>query len=303
MDFFATMKMPFRQGRDFTPSDFAAVSSYDAAMAANLASASDPSKAKAAEPTGAPVPTIVNDEFVRKYFPRMNPLGQRLEYPDSPDQAAGEKKDPGFVVVGVVANARYNSLRRDVQPTAYIPLAGSSVNFELRTALNPSLIAPTVRSTVNQFDGNLPIFYLRAESVTIDQLLFQERLIARLSIFFGVLALVLACIGLYGLLSYEVSRRTREIGIRMALGAEQRSVLRIVVGQGLALTITGGVFGIAAALGVTRYLASVLYGVRPGDAITLIAVLAILLFVALAACLIPARRATRVDPMVALRNE
>jgi predicted permease len=303
LDFFATMKMPFREGRDFSPSDFAAVSNYDAAMTADLASASNPSTAKAAVPVGAPVPAVVNEEFVRKYLSRTNPLGQRLEYPDSPDQAPGERKDPGFIVVGVVGNARYNSLRREVQPTAYVPLAGSSVNFELRTAVNPSSIVPNVRSTVNQFDGNLPIFYLRTESETIDQLLFQERLIARLSAFFGGLALLLACIGLYGLLSYEVSRRTREIGIRMALGAEQRSVLRIVVGQGLALAITGVVFGIAVAFGVTRYLESVLYQVHPGDPITLIAVAAILMSVALAACLVPARRATRVEPMVALRNE
>ena len=302
LDFFATMKMPFREGRDFTPSDFASVSSYDAAMIA-AASAPNPSAAKAAVPAGAPVPTIVNQEFVRKYFPHTNPLGQRLAYPDSPDQAPGERKDPGFIVVGVVGDARYNSLRREVQPTAYVPLSGSSVNFELRTAVNPLSIAPTVRSTVNQFDGNLPIFYLRTESETIDQLLFQERLIARLSAFFGALALLLACIGLYGLLSYEVSRRTKEIGIRMALGAEQRSVLRIVVGQGLVLAITGVVFGIAVAFGVTRYLESVLYAVHPGDPITLIAVAAILLSVATAACLVPARRATRVDPMVALRNE
>jgi len=134
-------------------------------------------------------------------------------------------------------------------------------------------------------------------------LLFQERLIARLSSFFGVLALALASTGLYGLLSYEVTRRTREIGIRMALGAGRRNMLRIAVAQGLALAVTGLILGIAASFGMTRYLASILYDVHPGDPVTLTAVTAILLFVAFVTCFIPARRATNVDPMVALRYE
>jgi predicted permease len=301
LDFFATMKMPLRTGRDFSPADFSAVSKSTAAAAANSLPSSKPASSR--EPIGPPVPAIVNEEFVRKYLPQTSPLGQRLKYADDPGQTPSEKNDPGFIVVGVVSNARYNSLRREVKPTAYVPLAGSSVNFELRTAMNPASIVPSVRSTVSQFDSNLPIFYIRTESEGIDHLLFQERLIAWLSSFFGALALVLACVGLYGLLSYEVSRRTREIGIQMALGARQRNVLRIVVGQGLALSITGVGFGIAASFGVTRYLGSVLYDVHPGDPTTLIAVAAILLLVALVACFVPARRATRVDPMVALRDE
>jgi predicted permease len=301
LDFFATMKMPLRDGRDFSPADFAAVSTYAAVVAAS--SASNSVAARVSTPVGPPVPAIVNEEFVHEYLPKTNALGQRLEYPDSPGQRSSGTKAPGFIVVGVVGNARYNSLRREVKPTAYVPFAGSSVNFELRTAMNPLSIIAAVRRTVNQWDSNSPIFYIRTESEIIDQLLFQERLIARLSSLFGALALVLACVGLYGLLSYEVSRRTREIGIRMALGAAQRNVLRIVVGQGIGLAITGVMFGFAAAFCVTRYLGSVLYDVHPGDPITLIAVAAILLFVALLACFVPARRATRVDPMVALRNE
>jgi predicted permease len=302
-DFFATMKMTLRDGRDFSPSDFAAVSTYTAAVAANSASASNSEAAHVDPPAGPPVPAIVNEEFVRQYLPKTNALGQRMEYPDSPGQRSTGTKDPGFVVVGVVANARYNSLRREVKPTAYVPLAGSSVNFELRTAMNPLSTVAAVRKTVNQWDSNSPIFYIRTQSEIIDQLLFQERLIARLSSLFGALALVLACVGLYGLLSYEVSRRTREIGIRMALGAEQRNVLRIVVGQGIVLAIAGVLSGFVAAFGVTRYLGSVLYDVHPSDPVTLIAVAAILLFVAILACFVPARRAIRVDPMVALRNE
>jgi ABC-type antimicrobial peptide transport system permease subunit len=149
----------------------------------------------------------------------------------------------------------------------------------------------------------MPLFQVTTESQQIDRLLFQERLVARLSAFFGLLALVLACIGLYGLLSYEVSRRTREIGIRMALGAQERDVLRLVVKQGLALAVVGAVVGIGVALGVTRYLTSMLYGVHANDPVTIGVVAVLLALVALAACYIPARRATRVDPMVALRYE
>jgi len=297
-DFFSTMKMTVRGGRDFTPADFAAVSAASAATDTASSTDSHP----AAIPT-APQPAIVNETFVHKIFGNTNPLGQHLSSPHSPDETEAERKDPGFVVVGVVSDARYDSLRREVSPTTYVPSSGGNVNFELRTAISSSSIVPAVRGAVNELDSNLPIFYIRTQSESIDQLLFQERLIARLSSFFGALALVLACVGLYGLLSYEVARRTREIGVRMALGAAQRNVLGIVVGQGIVLTAVGMAMGIAAAIGLTRYLKSVLFDVHPGDPITLAAVATILLLVALMASYVPARRATNVDPMVALRNE
>jgi predicted permease len=297
-DFFSTMKMTVRGGRDFTPADFAAVSAASAATDAASSTDSHP----AAIPT-APQPAIVNETFVQKIFGNTNRLGQHLSSPHSPDETEAERKDPGFVVVGVVSDARYDSLRREVSPTTYVPSSGGNVNFELRTAISSSSIVPAVRGAVNELDSNLPIFYIRTQSESIDQLLFQERLIARLSSFFGALALVLACVGLYGLLSYEVARRTREIGVRMALGAAQRNVLGIVVGQGIVLTAVGMAMGIAAAIGLTRYLKSVLFDVHPGDPITLAAVATILLLVALMASYVPARRATNVDPMVALRNE
>jgi macrolide transport system ATP-binding/permease protein len=287
-DFFTTMKFSLLRGRDFSPADVVSASSSAAAEAA----------ASPAPP--APAAVIVNQTFARRYFGGVDPLGQRFG-----NSAAWGQNDngPGYVVIGVVRDAKYDSLRSEISPTAYVPASGGGASFEMRTAVDPTSIIPAVQSVVNQVDSSLPIFGVMTESQSVDQLLFQERLIARLSSFFGILALILACIGLYGLLSYEVSRRTREIGIRMALGAGQRDVLRMVVEEGLELTIAGAVFGVAAALAVTRYLGSILYGVHPGDPVTLIVVAAILMIVALAACWIPARRAARVDPMVALRYE
>jgi ABC-type antimicrobial peptide transport system permease subunit len=184
-----------------------------------------------------------------------------------------------------------------------VPASGRSTSFEVRTTANPAAVTSAVRSVVNQMDSNLPVFNVHTQTELIDQLLFQERMIAKLSGFFGVLALLLACIGLYGLLSYEVSRRTREIGIRVALGARQGDVLRLVVGQGIILVVAGLVVGLGVALGVTRYLNSMLFDVHANDPLTMIAVGALLGLVALVACYVPARRAMGVDPMVALRYE
>jgi ABC-type antimicrobial peptide transport system permease subunit len=185
----------------------------------------------------------------------------------------------------------------------YMPQRFGGATFELRTAADPRAILPAIREVVAQVSTNLPLFDVKTESEQIDRLLFQERLVARLSSFFALLALVLACVGLYGLLSYEVSRRTREIGIRMTLGAHQGNVLKLVLRQGIVLAIVGAALGMAVALGVTRYLASMLYNVHASDPATMAGVALLLTLVALAACYIPARRATRVDPMVALRHE
>src|SRR5882762_7727639 len=221
------------------------------------------------------------------------------------DSAGSENgpASPGYEIVGVVRDAKYNSLRREIHAMMYTPQSEGGASFELRTAADPRAILPAIREVVAQVNTNLPLFGVKTESEQIDRLLFQERLVARLSGFFGLLALVLACVGLYGLLSYEVSRRTREIGIRMALGAHRETVLKLILRQGLVLAIVGAVVGIGVAGGVMRYLASMLYDVRANDPVTMIAVAALLTVVALAACYIPARRAMRVDPMVALRYE
>jgi ABC-type lipoprotein release transport system permease subunit len=214
----------------------------------------------------------VNESFVHAYFPTGSPIGLRfgggenLGYPDSCNE-------PGWQIVGIVHDAKYSDLRREIHPTFYVP-SGEDGTFELRTAGDPRAAISAVRDVLQHSGFDLPLVRIITESKQIDNLLFQERMIARLSSFFGLLALLLACIGLYGLLSYEVARRTREIGIRMALGAQSGDVLRSVVGHG-----------------------------KPSDPLTLVSVTVLLLLVALAACYIPARRATRVDPLVALRYE
>jgi predicted permease len=324
--FFSTMHMRLLSGRNFNSADFAqaeiaqetedariaAQEAREAGTASPVANAAPSTTAKSAvgkPPTPstsaeneAPVPVIVNKTFVQKYFPNVNPLGQQYGQRDA-DPEKGDWASPGWTIVGVASDAKYEDLRGAVAPTMYVPTSGGSTSFELRTAGNPAAMTPAVRSIVSQMDSNLPVFDVHTQTQLIDQLLFQERMIGKLSSFFGILALVLACVGLYGLLAYEVARRTREIGIRMALGAQQDHVLKMVVRQGIVLAVIGAGFGAAAALGVTRYLASLLYGVHPADPLTFVAAATLLLIVALAACYIPARRATRVDPMVALRYE
>ncbi len=282
-NFFDTLRIPFLVGRGFNASDFEISASNDRPT-----------------PTSAATPVIVNQAFVEKYLGKENPLGKR--FGESAGDARGPAS-PGYQIVGVVRDSKYNDLRREIHAMMYIPQSAGAASFELRTAADPQAILPAIRNVVAQVNADLPLFDVKTESEQIDRLLFQERLVARLSSFFGLLALVLACIGLYGLLSYEVSRRTREIGIRLALGAQAGDILRLVVKQGIVLALVGAAAGIGVALGVTRYLTSMLYAVHANDPLTIIAVAALLTLVALAACYIPARRAMRVDPIVALRYE
>ena len=264
--FFATMRIPLLAGRAFAPSDFG-------------------SKHKVA---------IVNRAFVQRYLEGRSPLGLHL---------GASKEEPGEEIIGVAGDARYDDLRKPVEPTEYFPLEEGPASFELRTVAAPEALIPLTRSIIRELDTHLtpPVFTTQTEQ--IDRSLFRERLVAHLSSLFGVLALGLACLGLYGLLSYEVTRRTREIGIRAAMGAQQHDVLSLVVRQGIALSTIGAALGFAGALALTRYLESLLYGVRPTDPTTFVAVALLLTLVSLAASYIPARRATKVDPMVALRYE
>jgi len=238
---------------------------------------------------------MVNEAFVRKFLAGKNPIG--LHFGD------GNPKNPQWVIVGVVGDTKYQNLRSTEAPTAYLPLTKDGATFAVRTAAPPAVFMPAVRQIVNDADNNLPVIEMKTQSEIVDRTLFNERLVARLFGLFGALGLALACIGVYGLLSYEVARRTREIGIRSALGAQRVDLLLLVVRQGLLLLLCGVAVGIGAAMGVTRLLGSLLYDVRPTDAVTFSGVAAILIFVGLVACFLPARRAASIDPMVALRAE
>jgi ABC-type lipoprotein release transport system permease subunit len=237
----------------------------------------------------------VNQKLAHRLFGEANPVGRRFS--DAGSQTAD------YEVVGLVADAKYNALRRQMPPTAYVPLKLGSGSFELRTAGDPRALILAVRAAVADVNSQIVITRVETQRQQIDRTLYQERLIAGLSALFGLLALVLACIGLYGLLAYDVARRTHEIGVRMAIGAARSDVLRLITGRGLVLARAGVVIGLAAAVGLTRYLESLLYGIRPVDLSTYAGVAVLFLLVALAACWIPARRAMRADPMVALRHD
>ena len=308
LDFFTAMRIPLLSGRALTPEDFRSAGVTNAAMkrAAETASSGSSSEAKSPatpnkfEPV-APIPVLINEMFARKYFPKADPVGKHMGFRQGDEPAAGPQ--PGYMIVGVVENTKYSSLRRAIEPTMYLPLVANSAHFEMRTAGDPTALISAVRKIVSQFDTNLPVFDIRTQTEQIERMLYQERLMTRLSTFFGLLALALACIGLYGLLAYEVARRTREIGIRLALGAQSRDVVRLVVTQGIVLALAGVTMGIAAAMGVTRFMKSMFFGVSATDPVTFVAVPALLAAVALLASYLPARRAMRVDPMVALRYE
>ncbi|HET9308719.1 MAG TPA: ABC transporter permease [Candidatus Sulfotelmatobacter sp.] len=310
--FFSMMHMHLLTGRNFDSADFAqaetaeererAREAVQEAKEAGLPAAGGSAAVPESAAKEAPVPVIVNKTFVQKYFPKVNPLGVHFGAHEA-DPAKGDWATPGWEIIGVASDAKYQDLRSPIDPTMYVPFSGGNTSFEVRTGMNSKAVTASIRGVVSQMDSNLPVFNVHTQAELIDQLLFQERMIAKLSGFFGILALVLACIGLYGLLSYEVSRRTREIGIRMALGAQRRGVLKLIVGQGMVLAIIGAMVGIAVTLGVTRYLRSMLYNIHANDPATMVGVGILLTLVAVAACYIPARRAMRVDPMVALRYE
>jgi predicted permease len=312
LDFFATMHIPILAGRSFTSADFAIAAATNAAEkardAATVKNTGSVSRPTSASPTAldeayyhsAPVPLIINESFARKYLANKNPIGLHL---GNVERDETQSPGPGFTIVGVVGDTKYAQLRRKTAPIIFLPLVSNSAHFELRIAANPTALVKNVREIVSQAGNDLPLTDVRTQTEQIDKILFQERLMSRLSSFFAALALVLACIGLYGLLSYEVARRTRELGIRVALGAHHRDLSRLVIGQGILLALIGAAIGIAAAIGVTRFMSAMLYDVSANDPLTMVAVAALLILVAFAACYIPARRAMKVDPMVALRYE
>jgi predicted permease len=310
LNFLSTMRIPLLAGRNLNSADFAAASAINAATTppdevASKAKASNP--AAAASPAIskgklAPLPVVINETFAREHFPNQNPLGKHMSDPQE-DNEPPVGQQPGYVIVGVAGDTKYNSLRREIEPTMYMPLVNNSAHFELRTAADPLALVKLVHGVVSGVDDNLPIFDVRTQTQQIDQTLYLDRLVSQIASAFALLALVLACIGLYGLLSYEVARRTRELGIRMALGAQRSDLLRLVIHQGFWLVLIGAAIGTAAAIGGTRFMSTILYGVRANDPLTFAGVAILLALVALAACYIPGRRAASIEPMKALRAE
>jgi predicted permease len=243
---------------------------------------------------------IISDALARRYWPDKDPIGKRLKW------GTEGSKDSWLTVVGVVGDVKQSSLDVETSPHTYesfLQNTISSLNVALRTSNDPASTASALRSAVWSIDPQLAV----AAVQTMDQVISKSTTPRRFSLFllagFAFLALILSAIGIYGVIAYSVVRRVHEMGIRIALGAQRRDVLRLVIGQGVLLLAIGMVIGTLGALALTRALASFLYGVRPTDPVTFVAVVAILSGVAFLACYIPARRTTRVDPMVALRYE
>jgi predicted permease len=268
---FETMGIPLLRGRDFAASD---------------------------DSSTTPV-AIVNDAFVQKNLRTTNPIGQRISFRG----AAG----PWHEIVGVVGNIKVNSIKQDVEPLAYIPLrqnheTGVSLYVRAKGG-NAATVLPVMRREIQALDINLPISNIRPLSETASATLYASRIGSRLLMGFGVVALLLATVGLYGVISYAVSRRTREFGVRMALGAQPVSMMQRVVRDAAMLATVGIVIGVGAALSVTRLLQSFLYGISAHDALTFIALPLLLLATGIAASIGPAWRAMRVDPVRVLKSE
>jgi len=251
--------------------------------------------------SAAPKRAVVNEAFVRKYMPGIQPVGRQF-------LRTGRDQGAPVEIVGVAGDARYGELRGPVPPIAYVPdeqLPSPSAGavFELRTGGRPESVIAAVRGAVREIDPHLPVFNVRTQQGQINEHLRQERLISLLAGAFAALAVLLAGIGLYGVIAYAVSQRTGEIGIRMALGATRESVLRLVLRDGALVVIPGAIIGLGLAFAAARVIRSYLYGLNPADPFTLVSATAALLGVAAVAGLLPARRASRIDPLTALRRE
>jgi predicted permease len=246
--------------------------------------------------------TVVNQKFVDHYFPNQNPIGQKIFWDDD------RYRDKPMEIVGVVGNALDRELKDKIEPQHYMPISqidepSGVFRYAIRTANDPKAMTEAVRNAIKEVDPALPVDNIRTLDSLIDNTINNEIIIAKLSSFFGILALVLASIGLYGVMSYMIAGRTRELGLRIALGAQRGTVLGMVMKECMILVAIGIVVGIPSAIAVSRVITSMLYGLKPYDPLAMTTVVILLSIVGAFAGFIPARRATKVDPMVALRYE
>jgi predicted permease len=245
---------------------------------------------------------VVNQALVRQFFPNQNPIGKAFS-----TEGGDNPKRKRIQIVGVIADTRYSNLKADPPPLHFdlyrqTPRVGG-VTYIIRTQMQPEAIVPSLRAAIQKIDRNLPLMDIRTQQQQIDATTQQERVFASLTAGFGLLALALACVGIYGIMAYTVSQRTNEIGIRLALGAERRQVRGMVLREASWLAVLGVVAGLAAALGLAQLVKSMLYGLKPADPASFAGAACLLLGVAIIAAWIPALRASRVEPMEALRHE
>ena len=271
-NYFHVMRIPLQRGRTFSEQD-------------------SPANPRVA---------IISETLARRYFPNQDPIGRQMRFGFPPDSNVPRE------IVGIVGDVRDVTLSREPGPIMYVPFAQAPLwggEVVVRSSLDVSSVAAAIRQTVHSIDKDLPVTDMESFPDVLGRSIARERFRTFLLGSFSAMALVLAAVGIFGVISYSASQRTREIGIRMALGAQRRDVLRMIVGQGAKLALLGLGVGVALALLLTGLIASLLYGVSATDPLTFGAVAIILLGVALSACYIPARRAVRVDPMIALRYQ
>jgi len=274
-DYFRTLGIPLRQGRDYTARD-------------GLQSTQV---------------VIVNETFAKRHFPGANPIGQRID----PSIGVGEGDPPMREIIGIVADSRSRRLSAEPEPEVYLHIpqvpALGSLTLMLRSQSDPMGLAAAARQEITKLDRNLPIYDIKPFAEYVSDSAAQPRFNSVLLGVFAGVALLLTAIGLYGVIAYSITQRTQEIGIRMALGARAVDVLRLIIGQGMALVVIGVALGLAGAFAATRLMKSLLFGVGATDPLTFASIAALITLIALLACYIPARRATKVDPMIALRRE
>jgi predicted permease len=268
-DYFKVLQIPLARGRDFTVQDT----------------------------TGSPKVAIINEKLAHYFFGDSDPVGKRIGLHGVPD----------ITIVGVVKDAQYVSLRSELRRHLYTPVMQEPRLFDLalhvKASTDPEAIVGQVRHEITAMDPHLPVYNVKSLDNEIEESLVQERLVTWLSTAFGLLATLLAALGLYGVLAFSVARRTREIGIRVALGAQRRDIFKLIISHGMILVGIGVLLGLAASVAISRVIATLLFGIAPTNVRTFTLVAFGLMLVALLACYIPARRATKVDPLVALRYE